>query len=301
LSIGLLAVLVAALGLPVEMLAAMINAGLISNVVASAVLHPADTSNPNATKKKRHRPFSKGYNLVAPRVAADQPWDQSSCSNATRLLGAVISQGGSRFARARAVLHRAGFEALHFPAVFVTPRSPCEGYNGLRVASRNVWKTIARTNTSMAVFEDDIILHSSFARWDPERVAQHICTYIRSTAPSADVIYLGHLDAGNVKWGTHAMWISPAAARVILANTADCYTIRGDGTDSHVVAACRTRFLTCRYAHPKYQKPEFLGGAKHGFRGYFIQDRVNVSSYLHSAKGNAGHSPHAVKPKSVWE
>ena len=223
-----------------------------------------------------------------------------SCGGSGNLLGAVISEGGRRFARARSVLQFAGFETLHFPAVFVNPKPPCVGYEGLRLASRNVWATIASSNTSMVVFEDDIILHKSFASQNSHEVTSAICTYIKAAhASGADLVYLGHLEAGNVKWGTHALWITPFAARFLLENTRECYTVsRGDGVDSQVVAGCRQKRLACLYAQPRKQRPMRFG-AKHGFQGFFAQDRVNVSSYLHS-KGDKGKDMHSIRQKSVW-
>ena len=155
------------------------------------------------------------------------------------------------------------------------------------------------------MFEDDIILHRQYSEGVKQGscsescVGTEICGFIAdSQAQGAHVAYLGHLDSGRIKWGTHALWITPYGARFLLQNTAQCYTRPGDGTDSTVVSGCRKMHIACAYARPRRQKPQHFGG-RHGFLGYFVQDRVNVSSYLHTGKGR-GKQVATVASKDVW-
>ena len=227
-----------------------------------------------------------------------------SCTPETRLLSAIITEGGSRFARARALVESLGFEALHFPAVFVKPRPPCVGFEGLRLASRNVWRAILATNTSMVVFEDDVILHAYYKQQLYPDVANDICRHVKYAQEAGkDLVYLGYIGEGNVRWGTHAMWITPFAAKFLLANTASCYTkVKGDGVDSQVVAGCRQKNMRCWYAKPKDQKPVMGASKRHGGGfAFFIQDRVSISSYLHSGSNNAMTDQNAIKRKPVWD
>ena len=235
------------------------------------------------------------------------------------LVAAVISEGGYRFDRARKILQRVGFQhVLHMPAVFSdrmkTRESPCKGFNGLRLASRNVWSLIVATNTSMAVFEDDVALHEHLP--DSQRdtavatsiaIAMGICRFIvDSVEPHrADLAYLGYLNTRYVQWGTHALWTSPKAAKLLLRSTTKCYTHAGEGTDNNVVKACRASAegsapkLRCSYAYVPGQTAQLMGG-RHGFYGFFAQDRRNVSAYLHSKENRPSRLTDVV-PKSVWQ
>ena len=222
------------------------------------------------------------------------------------MLAAVISEGGSRFARARKVLEHAGFRVIHLPAVFANTRNSgvaghCKGFNGLRLATRNAWSLIASTNTSMAIVEDDIALHKKIATQSSASVTRQLCRYLRlSREAGFTLAYLGQLQAGRyVRWGTHAIWTTPAAARLLLSETTQCYTKVDEGTDTTVVGACRSGRLTCRYAWLDFQTGQSFGG-RHGFFGFFVQDRLNVSSYLHT-KTNKPTRLKDVVPKGVWQ
>lgn len=247
----------------------------------------------------------RGYELLSTRCTSN------------KLLGAVVSEGGSRFARARSVLQHAGFKVVHMPAVFAQPRPPCKGYEGLRLAMRNVWELIVATNQSMAVFEDDVAIHEMFtANGEPRdtsrashahekySLSDQICGFLAmSRERAADVTYLGYLSTSTeVKWGCHALWLTPRAARFLLEHSNRCFTHDGDSQDSTIVAACRKNYLACNYAKPKHQKPQqsHSGGQHpHRFWGYFVQDRQGVESYLHAARKNKAQLD-TVQPKRVW-
>ena len=185
------------------------------------------------------------------------------------------------------MLQNSGFEVLHFPAVFVKPEPPCKGYEGLRLAARNVLRTILYTNTSMAIMEDDLALHRRYKARSREAIGNQICRFVEeSRERGADVAYLGYLVGDHVKWGTHALWVTPNAAQYLLRDTARCFQKEGDSTDSSFVGACRKRHLACTYATEPFQKEHHSGG-RHGFLGFFIQDRLKVRSYLHSPNNAA--------------
>jgi len=227
----------------------------------------------------------------------------SSWGNVTappeKLVGIVISEGGSRFARVKAVLEHAGFIVLHFPAIFVRPRPPCKGYEGLRLAMRNAWRTIVEMKTSVTVFEDDVVIHKMFDTHSQQSILREISSFkADSRARGAEVAYLGYMTTGLVKWGCHALWITPQAAEYLLNDTRTCYTMKGDSQDSNIVSACRRRHLACTYAHPRMQQAMHFGGRASSF-GYFVQDRLDVASYLHAAENNAEKSA-SVRLKGVW-
>ena len=239
-------------------------------------------------------------------------WRRTRCR--VPMIAAVISEGGYRFARARSVLERAGFSVVHMPAVFDnTPEgSSCKGFNGLRLAMRNAWRMILATNTSMAVFEDDVVLHAdlpgSERPTESERryaLKMAVCRFLSdSVENNADLGYFGFLHTRHVRWGTHAIWTTPKAAKLLLKDTAKCYRRVNDGTDNNVVKACRGTSdssrprLRCVYALVPGQSLLKMGG-RHGFYGLFVQDRVNISAYLHT-KENVPRDLTQVLPKSVW-
>ena len=72
----------------------------------------------------------------------------------------VISEGGERYDRARAVLALIGFRAVQLPAIFVPSTPKCQGTNGHRLAMRNAWAMIVMANVSMGIFEDDVRFRS---------------------------------------------------------------------------------------------------------------------------------------------
>ena len=205
-------------------------------------------------------------------------------------IGLVISEGGDnshRFSRARSILESVGFTAvIQLPPTFVAPTSTCRGVNGLRQAARNAYRLIASSNVTMGVFEDDIKLADAAAA-----VRQKLDNFIGRTRAG-----LGFLGAcgGNGFHCTHAIWIRPDAARLLLDKTADCFRIPGEGLDTHVIAhdicenRCNCTSITCETAGPEYHARK---GPRLRFVGLFHQDRDTIPSYLH-ATGRAG--------KALW-
>ena len=253
-------------------------------VVFGSAQHKSPTTNPRVLARVR--------NISSPSYHGRS---RPQCSE--KLVCIVISEGGARLARVKPILERAGCTVLHFPAIFARPPPPCKGYEGLRLAMRNAWTSIVATGVSAAVFEDDVALHRRFEGQSDMKLSKSLCSYIaRSRARGADVAYLGHLSSGNVKWGCHALWITPYAAEYLLNDTRACYMEAKDSQDSNVVTACRRQKLACAYTGEygsdlRFQKGHNMGG-RDNFYGYFVQDRINVVSYLHSRTNQAASANH---------
>ena len=134
----------------------------------------------------------------------------------------VISGCNKRYERAAAVARSAGFAPSWSVGVFrqnmaAAPGCPWPSANerNLLAAHRNAWSIIANTNVSMAVLEDDIDLVSREASI---REDIHACEASRAadapaSAPRCELLYLGFVDA---YWATHALYITPSAARQLL-------------------------------------------------------------------------------------
>ena len=148
-----------------------------------------------------------------------------------REVALVISETFRRFSRVASLLAKDDVAAIHIPAVFVGNGPNCQGTNGHRLAFRNAWALIAKTNTSMYVFEDDVEKVTFF---DPLDIPTQ-----------SDVHFVGWCGGGF--WCNHAAWYSPRAAAYLLSETTTCSHPKngtlmwGSGIDYIVSSECGQR------------------------------------------------------------
>lgn len=210
-------------------------------------------------------------------------------------LGLVISEGGSRFERASNLLGALGVVAVHVPAIFVTRYLPkrggvrCDGTNGLRLAHRNAWKVPALTNRSVGVFEDDIVLPANST---PSTIRPLLALAIsRAEVSAVDLLYLGQF--GHF-WATHAIWVTPKAARDLLLHTRECIHRPRVSVDGMLRSLCmfgrRKGGFKCQLAGSDYVSPLSLPG--HLVAGLLWQldatqrQALGVTSYLHDVRAD---------------
>ena len=234
---------------------------------------------------------------------------------AAPLPAVIVSGCDRRYERAAAVARRAGFAPTWLVGVFrhnIAVASPCVWPSAselnLLTAHRNAWSLIANGNVSMAVLEDDIELASSAAaiRRDVARCEASRRAPRAAAGGACELLYLGFVDAF---WATHALWVSPPAARALLQQTSracseptDYHTHRlclGRPTERsgswhvnrvllprchapapHAAPAGASRRLSAAApasAAPRSRAPELYG------MGHFIQNRTR--GYIHRLRG----------------
>ena len=169
----------------------------------------------------------------------------------------IISGCDSRYERAAAVARRAGLSPSWIVGIFEQnidgnasqSRKRCRlawpsaGEKRLLMAHRNAWSIIATANRGMVVLEDDIELATSsdLVQRDVRRCA--------ADRADCELLFLGFVDA---YWATHSLYVTPTAARRLLAESSsacvkptDFYTHQlcvgevdgGDGRRGHTSAA----------------------------------------------------------------
>jgi len=189
----------------------------------------------------------------------------------------VIAASVQRFERAASEIRKSDIRStVWIPAVFLneTNYTLCGGGgNGLRHAMRNAWTLIASTGVAMAVFEDDVAYAGSGHN---ESVSNFVVTSCLESNQRCDLAYLGEW---NNFFTTHAIFILPHTAQWLLDLTDSCYPF-GVQIDQGMHSRCVHRPGKPRWncIHP----PPFRIPGTFG-QGFFVQDRRNVPSSLHSA------------------
>ena len=157
-----------------------------------------------------------------------------------RIPAVIISGCDSRYERAAMVARAAGFAPTWLVGVFrqnVAARPGCvwpsANERNLLHAHRNAWSLIASSNVSMAVIEDDIEMITGAAAIRKDVLACETSYRAADTrGVPCQLLYLGLVDA---YWATHALYITPAAARQLLrASRRPC----PEPTDYHTHRMC---------------------------------------------------------------
>ena len=158
----------------------------------------------------------------------------------------IISASEPRYERAAKAVRHMGFSARRTPAIFLNEIGSAAmpvgclrvADLGLRMAMRGAWKTIARRNQPMVVFEDDI---------QPARGcgASDAAAYLDRQRTWADVAYLGACGSQTDLYCTHAIWVSPVGARKLLSMPANC---TWPTLDTQLHFACSNNELLCAQA-----------------------------------------------------
>ena len=231
----------------------------------------------------------------------------------------IISGCDQRYERAAAVARRAGLLPSWLPAVFPpnvarTDRAcawPSTVEQNLLMAHRNAWSIIAATATPMLVLEDDIELastseqlHADLRRCDGAKAEAPLSRAVGSktgnrTSASCELLFVGFVDA---HWATHALYVTPHAARKLLrasasrcSGPADHHTHRmclGEGrswhADHHLGPHCfgPVGFSSEPHAEEvagigQLRPPELYGV------GHFVQNRT-LGNYIHSQNAVTG-------------
>ena len=241
-----------------------------------------------------------------------------NCSNDTAIEGLIVSASVARFRRTAHIVAHAGFQPVRMPAIFVRPNeSSCKGQEGHRRAMRNAWAHINTSGRRMCVFEDDIVPYpegpsllkrlrvhnyADYLRRFPQHGLCGGARYVNQALDAnirLDVLFI----SGAGYWRNHAQCITPEGAATLLEFTRDChgkYALRDrESVDIPMYCAClrgerawrRRACLSGNASSPLQRK---LCARSHErdwlncLRGetLFVQDRMNLKSYLHC---NSGH------------
>jgi len=189
----------------------------------------------------------------------------------------VLAPSVQRFERAASEIRKSDIRStVWIPAVFLneTNYTLCGGgANGLRHAMRNAWTLIASTGVAMAIFEDDVAYAGG-----GHSVANFVVTSCLQSKRRCDLAYLGEW---HNFYTTHAIFVLPHTALWLLDQTKNCYPF-GTGIDQAMHQRCMDRRSSWNCIHP----PPFTIPGTFG-QGFFVQDRLNVSSSLHDLDNNA--------------
>mmetsp|Transcript_58960 Transcript_58960/g.135203 ORF Transcript_58960/g.135203 Transcript_58960/m.135203 type:complete len:947 (-) Transcript_58960:252-3092(-) len=206
----------------------------------------------------------------------------------------VISGTSARFLRAQSVAATGGFNASWLPGVFgaapgenttcfqakhvnVHEKVAHRGVQNLLIAHRRAWARIDAAGKAAAVFEDDI------AYLGPDLELQQDVK--RCDREPGCLLWLG---VHHEFMTTHALYVTPSAARLLLSITQGICA--WPGTDHHLRDACYHRRVNGRkWPGLRCQMPTARSKRKAYFAsGYFVQDRVEVVPYLHAQGGKDG-------------
>jgi len=183
--------------------------GAVAAAAGAKVVTVPTRASRSQSRSRSQSPPRVSSAAAAPQLAAPQP-------DATPLPAFVVSTE-ERFERAAGQARGAGFTPVRVPPVFAAGDT-CGGRalpgNGHRLAFRGAWQRIAYRNASAAVFEDDILATGGASA---AAVRAHI-----SGAGGADVVFLGGDGKRTSFLTTHAIWLSPHAARQLLHYTDRC-------------------------------------------------------------------------------
>ena len=199
----------------------------------------------------------------------------------------IIASSIKNFQRAAEEVRKSDVHStVWVPAYFLAEKNYTlcgGGGNGLRHAMRNAWNLIASTGIGMAVFEEDV---SYAAGGKNVSVSQFVARTCLAPGAKCDLAYLGEW---NNFFTTHAVYITPHAARWLLELTSGCYPWRvqiDQGMHSRCVHRPGRPPWNCIHP-PPYTKPKCFG------QGFFVQDPIAVPPVLHGGGGGAsrGNKP----------
>ena len=193
----------------------------------------------------------------------------------------VLASTLERFQAAAAEVRKSDIRStVWIPAVYLNESNHTKcggGGNGLRHAMRNAWNLIASSGVGMAVFEEDAVYAGEGSNLSVSEYIASNC--VPPTRRRCDLAYLGEW---HDYFTTHAIFVPPHAARMLLELTSGCYPPHVQ-IDQAMHARCVHRRgrppWDCIHPPPLRKKGAFG-------QGFFVQDRVGVKPTLHAARGN---------------
>ena len=222
------------------------------------------------TQRPNVRNWQRSYTSYELAPSPPQSPLLKAASHRETLPALIISGCDKRYERAAAVARSLGFSPSWLVGVFKqnvlqAPKCPWPTANerNLLMAHRNAWHLIANANISMAVLEDDIeIGHAASAASVQREIAQCEESYSQgpwqlrasvpfsaSWSPRCELLFLGYVDAF---WATHALWITPSAARRLLK---DSHKWCPEPTDYYTHRFCSTQN---RWTTDKQEAAEYV-------------------------------------------
>ena len=202
----------------------------------------------------------------------------------------IISGSRDRFDRAAAEASKGGFRAVWVPGVFgdteqslrcATLPKYHQAVENLLLAHRHAWGRIATSGTPAAVLEDDVSFLGPLRGLQNDTAS---CAAMRGRDAAACLLWL---NVHHQFMTTHALFVTPSAAQLLLALTNN--TCAGAGTDLLLSSACqgwrvngrRWPALRCRMPTERSKRAGAFG------KGYYVQDREGIQPLLHT-KGDGG-------------
>ena len=196
------------------------------------------------------------------------------------MLSLILSANFDRFSNAKIEVNKCiDGVVVHMP--HISKNDDCNSIeDNIRVAHRNIWNLVSVMNKTVAVFEDDI-----------KALKVNKCrSFVSKLNTSAfDVVYLGDYP---IFWAFHAIIWTPRAAQYMLAKTLNCEHVRSKGADLHLKYACEKKRLKCIVANEETQEG-YVG------RGFFVQDRLHIKSYLHDMENHNIVRKHAANSTKI--